>query len=569
MKLKFFIFCSFIIFLISCSKQVKHQVVRGEIAEKGMVVTAHPEATKIGLDILKKGGNAVDAAVAIQFGLAVCYPTAGNIGGGGFMVIRFNNGDVDAIDYRETAPSKGYKDMYLDETGNVIDGLSTYNHLAVGVPGTVDGVTKAHKKYGKLSFKEVIQPAIDMARNGFSLTGNQARNLNYHKEAFLKINSVQPAYVNDSTWHMGDILVLEDLANTLELIRNQGRDGFYSGTTADKIVEEMKRGGGLITHEDLANYSTIWRDPIIGNYKDYKIISMSPPSSGGILLVQLLKMVESYPISKWGWNVPKTVHLMVEAERRVYADRAKHLGDSDHYPVPVEGLLDEQYIHDRMNDFSPEKANLSSEIQYGIPLGYESEETTHFSIVDQFGNAVAVTTTLNRGYGTKIVVDRAGFILNNIMDDFSAKPGAPNSYGLVGGEANSIQPDKRMLSSMTPTIIEKNGDLYMVLGSPGGSTIITSVFQTILNVVEHNMNMQEAVNAGRFHHQWLPNVISYEKTAIDSLAIMQLQKMGHEMKIRSSIGRVDAILILPDGKLEGGADPRGDDKAMGLNKIEK
>ncbi len=540
-------------------KKQKHQ----EAPKNGMVVSAHPEATKIGVEILEKGGNAVDVACAVELSLAVCYPVAGNIGGGGFMVMRMADGKSYSLDYREKAPRAATKDMYLDQNGNVISGLSTYSHLAVGVPGTIDGVLNAHTQFGKLDFKEIIQPAIDIAQKGFPITKKQAERLNNYKEVFEKTNGNSIAFIKSETWLPGDTLKQADLAHTLSLIRDNGRAGFYAGETARKIVKQMSENTGLISLSDLEDYSSAWRDPIVGNYKAFKVISMPPPSSGGVALMQLLGMVEPYPIKNWGWQNFKTIHLMVEAERRVYADRAEFLGDPDFYKVPVKELLDKQYLEHRMDDFSNEKAGISKTIKHGTPIPVESEETTHYSIADGWGIAVSGTTTLNRGYGSKIVVSGAGFFLNNEMDDFSSKPGHPNSFGLVGGEANSIQPGKRMLSSMTPTILEKDGKLFMVVGSPGGSTIITSVFQTILNVVEHGMNMQEAVTAPRFHSQWLPDQVSYEKNGFSDSLKLQLEEMGHYLKERSSIGRVDAILRKADGSLEGGADPRGDDTAGG------
>ncbi len=552
-----------LIFFVSCSTGEGPESKRGVTAKQGMVVSAHPEASRIGLEIMQKGGTAVDAAVAVEFALAVCYPAAGNIGGGGYMVVRFNDGTTDALDFREKAPLKGHRDMYLDEKGEVIEGLSQRSHLAVGVPGTVAGMVALHKKYGTLSFGEVIQPAIHIAEKGFPLTRKQAESLNRMKKRFLEMNPQAPAFVNDSVWHTGDLLIQEELVKTLELIKENGRDGFYKGVTAECIVQEMERGGGWITAQDLEEYQAIWRKPITGTYKNYRVISIGPSSSGGTALLQLLGMVEPYPLKEWGWNSVRSVHLMVEAEKRVYADRAAYLGDPDYFVVPVRGLLDKEYLNQRMEDFSEERATPSAKIKAGEPVFNESEETTHFSIVDASGNAVAITTTLNSGYGSGIVVGGAGFILNNEMDDFSVKPGYPNVYGLIGGEANSIQPGKRMLSSMTPTILEKEEELYLVVGTPGGSTIITSVFQTILNVVDFGMGMQEAVAAGRFHHQWLPDLISMEETALDSTTISMLQEMGHSFRKRESIGRVDAILVLPDGTLEGGADPRGDDTAAG------
>ncbi len=545
----------------SCNKNA--QIERGVMADHVMVVSAHPEASEIGKRILLKGGNAVDAAVSVQFVLAVSYPAAGNIGGGGFMVVRFANGTSVSIDFREKAPLTGHHDMYLDEKGDVVPGLSTYSHLASGVPGTVDGMIKMHDKYGVLSFKEVIQPAINLATKGFPITANQAKSFNGLKKQFLEFNNHQPAFVKNKPWQEGDTLVQPELARTLELIRDNGRKGFYGGETANRIVEEMKRGGGLITHNDLEMYNSIWRKPVISDFMNFNIISMGPPSSGGIALIQLLGSVENYPLSECGWGSSEYIHLLTEAERWVYADRAKFLGDADFYNVPLSGLIDKTYIKKQMSLVLPGKARISSEVNHGIPAGYESEETTHFSVVDEMGNAVAATTTLNRGYGSKIVVKGAGFLLNNEMDDFSSKPGVPNSYGLIGGEANSIQPGKRMLSSMTPSIIEKEGELFMVVGSPGGSTIITSVFQTILNITIFNMGMQEAVCAKRFHHQWFPDQIYYEKEALDSLVADKLKNIGHNLKLRGPIGRVDAILVLSDGTLEGGADPRGDDTAVG------
>ncbi|MFZ6665800.1 gamma-glutamyltransferase [Peijinzhouia sedimentorum] len=567
MKFKFVLRFIPIIFLaaLSCKENLpqEREIQRGLIVENAMVVSAHPLASEVGKQILEKGGNAVDAAVAVQFALAVVYPNAGNIGGGGFAIYRSNSGEYATLDFRETAPEKGGRDMYLDANGEVIEDLSVSGHLASGVPGSVDGMQTLHQKYGSLSWEELIQPAIDLAKNGFTLTANEARGINNLKRSLIEHNTIPPAFLIDSVWVEGDTIYWKDLAATLELIRDNGRDGFYTGKVADLIVAEMQRGDGIISHEDLQNYQSIWREPVLGDYKNYKLISMAPPSSGGVALVGLMKMVENYPIADWGWNSTETVHLMTEAERRIYADRANHLGDPDFYDVPLAGLLDPKYIEQRISDFDPNKASDSEIIGSGNPAPYESDETTHFSIVDAAGNAISITTTLNGGYGSKVIVAGAGFLLNNEMDDFSVKPGYPNIYGLVGGEANSIAPGKRMLSSMTPTIVEKDGELYMVVGTPGGSTIITSVYQTILNVIEHGMGMQEAVAAGRFHHQWLPDVIQAEPAAMDSLTISALQNMGHQFRNRGSIGRVDAILVLPDGKLEGGADPRGDDSAKG------
>lgn len=531
--------------------------------KNGMVVSAHPLASKVGLDILKKGGNAIDAAVAVQFALAVVYPNAGNIGGGGFLVYRSKTGETASLDYREKAPSKASHDMYLDTQGNPLVDKSLYGHLAAGVPGSVDGMIRAHQRYGKLSWGQLIQPAINLAKNGFSITSKQASELNQYAKDFKRYNPGKSYLQKTSQWTVGDILKQSDLAYTLELIRDQGRAGFYGGETAELIIAEMKSGGGLISKEDLENYQSVWRTPISATYKEYTITTMPPPSSGGVALIQLLKSIEPYPVKRWGYNSDSTIQLITEAERRVYADRATYLGDPDFYPVPQKQLLNQNYIHSRMNDFSWNNATPSSTIKAGILPVDEREQTTHFSIVDRWGNAVAVTTTLNGSYGSKVFVKGAGFLLNNEMDDFSVKPGAPNMYGLIGGEANAIAPNKRMLSSMTPSILAKNGELFMVVGTPGGSTIITSVFQTIIDVIEFNKSMQNAVNAKRFHHQWLPDEIFVEKGAIDSLTKIKLEQKGYKITQRAPIGRVDAILKNQWGYYEGGADPRGDDTALG------
>ncbi len=535
---------------------------RGIVTSSGMVVSAHPEASLIGVGVLKKGGNAIDAAVATQFALAVCYPAAGNIGGGGLAVIRMADGTADALDFREKAPGKASRDMYLDENGDPVEGLSTDTGMASGVPGSVAGAIEMHRKYGSIGFEEVIQPAIDLARKGFPLTEDQARSLNAMRKVFLERNDNPVAFTLNNEWHEGDILIQPELASTLELIRDKGTGGFYKGEVAEMIVRQMESSGGLVSLSDLENYSAVWRTPVIAPFDKYTIISMPPPSSGGIALIQLLGMISDYPVSDWGFHSDSAVHLMVEAERRVYADRSEYLGDPDFVDIPVNKLIDRDYLKYRMRDFDPGHSTDSKDIGAG-DINYESEETTHFSVVDGDGNAVSVTTTLNGGYGNSIVVGGAGFLMNNEMDDFSVKPGVPNIYGLVGGDANAIEPGKRMLSSMTPTIVERNDSLFMVVGSPGGSTIITSVFQTILNVTDFSMDMQQAVDAGRFHHQWLPDYISYEKGALDSLLIRSLISRGHTLRQRSSIGRVDAIRVLADGRLEAGADSRGDDTAAG------
>lgn len=529
----------------------------------GMVVCAYPDAAQAGLNVLKKGGNAVDAAVAVQFALAVTLPEAGNIGGGGFMVYRSAKGEANTLDFREKAPGAASQNMYLDSAGNVIPAMSISTHQASGVPGSVDGMVEAHRKYGRLKWEELVQPAIDLARNGFKITKRLADDLNRNGADFKKLNEGKNYLIKDTPWQEGDLLVQQDLAKTLEQIRDKGRAGFYEGAVADELVNEMQSGKGLISKTDLQNYHSVWRRALTGSYKGYKIITMPPPSSGGIALLQLLQSVEKYPLSRWGFNRDSTIQLVVEAERRVYADRSKYLGDPDFYKVPTDSLLKPVYNALRMNSFSWDKATTSASIQPGTFAGYESDQTTHYSIVDREGNAVAITTTLNGSFGSKIFVQGAGFLLNNEMDDFSSKPGVPNMFGLVGGKANSIQPGKRMLSSMTPTIIEKDGKLFMVVGTPGGSTIITSVFQTILNVIEFNQSMQQAVESKRFHHQWLPDVVYIEQTAIDSTTRVKLEQKGYKIVEGGPSGRVDAILKTKWGYYEGGADPRGDDTKMG------
>lgn len=550
---------------IQCNQQSNNKKeITGFIAEKAMVVSAREEASRIGTEILKKGGNAFDAMVATELALAVSYPVAGNIGGGGFMVYRLNNGDTGALDYREKAPINASKNMYLDENGELIKGITTSGALAVGIPGTISGIFEAHKKFGSLPIEDLIQPSIDLANKGIIITEKQANRLNRSLKRIQSVNNFKTPF--EKNCKKGDTLKFIQLAKTLERIQKNGKDEFYKGETAKKIVEYTTTLGGIITMDDLAKYEAKWRTPISFTYKDFKITSMTLPSSGGICLAQMLQSIEPFNVKDIGHNSVKYIQLLTEAERRAYADRAHYLGDPEFIEVAIDSLIDNKYVQHRMKSFSWEKASKSSDISFGKLNGYESEETTHYSIVDQFGNAVSVTTTLNTGYGSKVYVKDAGFFLNNEMDDFSAKPGEPNSYGLVGSEANSIAPEKRMLSSMTPTIVEKDGKLKMVVGTPGGSTIITSVFQNILNVLEFEMGMQESVNQPRFHHQWLPDYIRLETTGFDSITKDELEKLGYEILERESliIGKVDAILVLPNGKLEGGADLRGDDFAFGF-----
>jgi gamma-glutamyltranspeptidase/glutathione hydrolase len=536
----------------------------GLTTQKAMVVSAREEASKIGVEIMKKGGNAFDAMVATELALAVAYPFAGNLGGGGFMVYRKANGETGSIDYREKAPLAASKDMFLDEQGNVIKGKSLETALAIGVPGTIAGVFEVHKKLGSLPIAEILKPVIELAERGVIVTKKQETQLKNYYEAIVKVNSANSLFAN--IFKENDTIKYPALAATLKRISKNGRDEFYKGETAKMLVNYLQQKGGIITLEDLAKYEAKWRTPISFNYKDLKIISMPPPSSGGICLAEILKMIEPFDIAKLGHNSTEAIQVIVEAERRAYADRSVYLGDPDFVKIPVKELISEKYLKQRMANFNPEKASLSSDIREGKVSYNESTETTHYSIVDQFGNAVAATTTLNDGFGSKYYCDELGFFLNNEMDDFSAKPGTPNMFGLVGGTANSIAPQKRMLSAMTPTIIEKNKKLFMVVGTPGGSTIITSVLQNILNVSQFGMSMQDAVNAPRFHHQWLPDLITFEPNTFDTKTLETLKSKGYLINEKTTpiIGKVDAVLVLPNGKLEGGADKRGDDKAVGF-----
>ncbi len=536
-----------------------YQVEKNVNCMRGAVVSAHPLASQVGVEILKAGGNAIDAAIATQLALAVVYPGAGNIGGGGFMVARLQNGKNLTLDYRETAPGNAHRDMYLDVTGKAITQLSIDGHLASGVPGTVAGLFAAHR-YAKLPFKVLIQPAIDLAEKGFVITSSEASGLNSTASEFRRLNTQLPAFVREGGWKAGDTLVQKDLAKTLKRIRDKGQKGFYEGETATLIVEEMKRGKGIINYDDLKNYQAKFREPVVFNYKGYEILTMPLPSSGGVLLPQMMKMIEDKPLRSYGFQSAESVQLMTEVERRAYADRAKYLGDIDFYKVPVKTLTSDAYAKERIRDFVPGKAGSSQQTTAGVIA--ESEETTHLSVYDGHGNAVAVTTTLNGGYGSRTVVGGAGFLLNNEMDDFSVKPGVPNMYGAVGADANAIQPGKRMLSSMTPTIVMKNNKPFIVAGTPGGTTITTSVFQTLVNILEFDMNAADAVNKPKFHHQWLPDVVYVERD-FNPETRKKLEEMGYKIAQRGSIGRTEVILIR-EGKIEAVGDRRGDDHAAGF-----
>ena len=527
------------------------------------VACAHPEAARIGAEVLNAGGNAVDAASAIQWALAVCYPEAGNLGGGGFAVIRRNDGLKATLDFREKAPMKAFSNMFLNEDGQVVEGASLDTRLAAGVPGSVFGIYLMHEKFGSRPMRYLIEPAIDLAENGFELTATQAEYLNLYRDEFLERNRFTPPFVKETPWKEGDLLIQKDLANTLRRIRDKGPLEFYRGKTSELIIDEMAEGRGLITAEDLSSYQPVWRKPLEFDFENYRIVTTPPPSSGGIALEQLFGLADILKPYRSEHNSIGYVHLTVEMERRVYADRSEHLGDPDFYDVPYEELTDSTYLKRRTANISV-YATPSEKISPGImKIPAESMETTHLSVVDEKGNAVSVTTTINGRFGSKIFVKGAGFLLNNEMDDFSVKPGEPNMFGLIGGEANAIEPGKRMLSSMTPTIVEKDDELFLVVGSPGGSTIITSVYQTIANNIFYDMSLKQSIDTPKFHSQWLPDKVFLEKGRFSEELKQRLRATGHELDFFPSLGRVDAIKVSENGKLEACGDPRGDDMAAG------
>ena len=552
--------------LLSAQKKEKlpfsafiYQPVKDTVYAKAAVASAHSLASKAGVWAMQQGGNAIDAAIATQWALAVVYPGAGNIGGGGFMVARMNNGKTLALDFRETAPGKAFETMYVDTlTGKANTRLSQNGQLAAGVPGTVAGLFESHA-FALLPMETLLMPAIELAEHGFVITKGEAEGLNKYKLQFERLNTSPSAFVKNTPWKAGDTLVQKELAASLKRIRDQGADGFYKGETARLIVQEMERGGGIISLNDLSNYKAVWRQPVLFKYRGYDLIAMPPPSSGGVLLHQMLAMLEKFPLGKMGFHTPESVQLITEVERRAYADRAKHLGDPDFYPVPLAELTSPDYLKTRMADYKPGVAGNSQQVQPGLIA--ESEETTHVSITDPFGNMVSVTTTLNGGYGSKTVVGGAGFLLNNEMDDFSIQPGVPNMYGAIGGKANAIKPGKRMLSSMTPTLVLKDGKPFMVVGTPGGTTIITSVLQSIINVIDFDMNASDAVNKPKFHHQWQPDRIDVEADFPQPLRAA-LKAMGYTLHQRETIGRTE-LIVFKNGSLQVAADKRGDDSAAG------
>lgn len=527
-------------------------------AQNGMVASVDALATQVGVDILRQGGNAVDAAVAVGFALAVTHPQAGNLGGGGFMLLRTASGRATAIDFREMAPGRASRDMFLDKQGNADSKLSLTSHLASGTPGSVAGFALAAQKYGTLPLSTLLAPAIKLAREGYIVNDALADDLKtYGKEVLLSHpNSKAIFFKPDGTpWQKGDRLVQKNLAHSLQLIAQQGPDAFYKGAIADEIASEMAQHGGLIGKADLAAYRAVERKPVSGTYRGYEVFSMPPPSSGGIHIVQILNILENFDLAKMGFGSADAMQVIAEAEKYAYADRSEYLGDPDFVKVPWQALTSKAYAKSIAQQINIEKARPSSEIKPGKLEPYESNQTTHFSVVDKQGTAVAVTYTLNTNFGSGIVAGNSGILLNNEMDDFSAKPGTPNVYGLVGGEANAVQPAKRPLSSMSPTIVAKGGKTWLVTGSPGGSRIITTVLQMVVNSIDFGMNVAEATNAPRFHHQWLPDQLRVEKGfSPDTLRL--LENKGQHVKVLPAMGSTQSIMIGPDGTLYGASDPR-------------
>lgn len=533
--------------------------------KNGMVASEQGLATQVGLDILKQGGNAIDAAVAVGFALAVVLPNAGNIGGGGFMVLHDDKTGKDvAIDFREIAPAKASRDMYLDNQGNVIDGKSLFTHDASGVPGTVAGMEYALKKWGTMPLSKVLEPAIKLADKGFIVSDVLAQTLKEEKSTLGKWSASKAIFFkNGEPLKSGDFLVQKDLAKSLRLIAKQGAKAFYQGEIATKIAKEMQSHGGTMTLEDLKAYKVVERQPIIGDYRGYKVVTMPPPSSGGIHLIEILNMLEHYPIKEDGVNSAKNIHHMAESMKLAYADRSEYLGDPDFVKIPVTGLTSKAYANERVKTIDDNKARLSSNIKPGKPQPYESDQTTHFSVMDKAGNAVAVTYTLNLNFGSGIVVEGTGILLNNEMDDFSVKPGVPNAFGLVGGTANAIEAKKRPLSSMTPTIVMKNNKPWLVTGSPGGARIITTVLQSVVNTIDHEMNPAEAIITPRVHHQWLPDELRVE-AGISPDTIKLLQDKGHKVVTKAPMGRIQ-IIQADDSGFYGYSDPRNPDgKTLGF-----
>lgn len=534
-------------------------------SRNGMVSSASDLATNVGIEILKKGGNAVDAAVAVGFALAVTYPAAGNLGGGGFLVFYRNDGFTTTIDFREKAPSSAHRDMYLDSLGNPLPELSQTGATSAGVPGTVEGLIYAHKKYGKLKFNEVIEPAIKLAKNGFRLSYDLAKSINSNYENFIKYESSKKIFTkNGEKFKEGDLFIQKDLAQTLELIKKHGRKGFYEGKVANLIVNQIQKLGGWITLDDLKNYNCVERNPVIGDYRGYRIISMGPPSSGGIAIIEALNILENLDLKKGDYQSSKYTQYLIETLKRIYFDRAEYLGDPDFVQVPVSKLISKNYAKKLFEQIASDKATSLENVNTLSVFDTESTETTHYSVIDKDGNAVSVTTTINSSYGSSIVVEGAGFLLNNEMDDFSIKPGFQNQFGLIGKEANAIAPNKRMLSSMTPTIILKDNKPFLIVGSPGGSMIITSVLQVIINIIDFKMDLFKAVSFPRIHHQLIPDEVYYEDYALCEDVIQKLETYGHKFRRRNSIGWINAILVDDENKFYYGiSDPRGFGLAMG------